>query len=508
MLKIKLAGYNVDADVLNEMIAKDPSRNDVTPETLSAAYARISRDPRPVDELRKISRAEVEKARKTNKKIIFQMGHHSVAEHAVFNFDVLGISRLAMEELEKFRLCSFTEKSQRYITLQDAYVIPQEIKNTPHEKTFSEMVQRQFRMYDTLFNALKRFVFEKNSDLASDPKKHTLLEGWAKEDARYITPLATEAQLGLTLNARNLELVMRRFASNPLKEVQTMGRTFYELVEHIAPSIILFHQANDLDMKTYAELKTYVHAAEGSSIHEKHDQSSALLELVYHTPDADDLILCGLCHTVSHAGIQEIKKVIDDMDISRKKALFMQAFKYLEFYDSPPREFEYADLIFQLTITAACFGQLKRHRMATITAQMYNPVLGVVVPESIKKIGLEKEFLAVIEETNKVYEELLREVPLAAPYILTNAHRKRILIKMNARGLYHMSRLREDVHAQWEIRQTVRKMCDKAKEVMPLTMLLIGGKDVYPEIYKKVFGTYPKILPPEESIKNKVEITQ
>ena len=52
------------------------------------------------------------------------MGHHSVAEHAVFNFDVIGISRLAMEELEKFRLCSYTEKSQRYITLDKDFVLP------------------------------------------------------------------------------------------------------------------------------------------------------------------------------------------------------------------------------------------------------------------------------------------------------------------------------------------------------------------------------------------------
>jgi len=46
------------------------------------------------------------------------MGHHSVAEHAVFNLDILGVSRYVMEELEKFRLCAYTEKSQRYITLK------------------------------------------------------------------------------------------------------------------------------------------------------------------------------------------------------------------------------------------------------------------------------------------------------------------------------------------------------------------------------------------------------
>ncbi|MCK4882079.1 MAG: FAD-dependent thymidylate synthase, partial [Candidatus Omnitrophica bacterium] len=102
-MKVFLAGYNVDTDVLSELSEKEPGRQDLTPEVLSAAYARISRDPRPINELRVDSRSEVERARRSNSSIIFKMGHHSVAEHAVFNLDILGVSRFAMEELEKFR---------------------------------------------------------------------------------------------------------------------------------------------------------------------------------------------------------------------------------------------------------------------------------------------------------------------------------------------------------------------------------------------------------------------
>ena len=111
-MKILLAGYNIDTEVIKAYEKASSKRPDATPETLSASYARISRDPRPIDELRKAARLEVEKSRNSNRAIIFKMGHHSVAEHAVFNFDIIGVSRLAIEDLEKFRLCSFTEKSQ------------------------------------------------------------------------------------------------------------------------------------------------------------------------------------------------------------------------------------------------------------------------------------------------------------------------------------------------------------------------------------------------------------
>ena len=121
-MKVVLAGYNIDKEVIDDLKRHSPPRDDVTPETLSASYARISRDPRPADKLRAVARREVERARRSNRTIIFKMGHHSVAEHAVFNFDIIGISRLALEEIEKFRLCSYTEKSQRYIMLGDDFV--------------------------------------------------------------------------------------------------------------------------------------------------------------------------------------------------------------------------------------------------------------------------------------------------------------------------------------------------------------------------------------------------
>lgn len=87
-----------------------------------------------------------------------------------------------------------------------------------------------------------------------------------------------------------------------------------------------------------------------------------------------------------------------------------------------------------------------------------------------------------------------KEIPLVASYVLTNAHRKRVLMRLNARELYHLSRLREDSHAQWDIRNVAHAMVTQAARVMPLTCMLLGGKDAYSTTYKKVFGVPPKIL--------------
>ena len=168
----------------------------------------------------------------------------------------------------------------------------------------------------------------------------------------------------------------------------------------------------------------------------------------------------------------------------------------MEFFDSVPREFEHARLTYDLVVSATCFAQLKRHRMATITAQAYDPRLGVTVPPSIRAVGMEVAFLEMIEWTNRVYYDLEEHAGEAAAYILTNAHRKRVLLEVNARELYHISRLREDPTAQWDIRDITRSMTGEAKKIMPLVCLLIGGKNDFSKIYEEVFGKKPTLFPP------------
>jgi flavin-dependent thymidylate synthase len=489
-MKIILAGYNVDTDVLADLMKNSPNRADVTPETLSASYARISRDPRSIDELRKAARSEVERSRKSNQAIIFKMGHHSVAEHAVFNFDILGLSRLAIEEVEHFRLCSFTEKSQRYITLENDFVIPEEIKNSSYADDFVKTINIQNELYHKLHKNLYEHILKKHSDLASDPKNQNLLDGWAKEDARYITSLATQGQLGHTLNARNLELLLRRFASNSLAEVRELGQGLWNAVEKVAPSIILFYKANDYDQKTYKELKNVIkdmNVLRGSA------KSKEEVILAGYTKNADDITAAAIMHTSSNISLKKCLNAVKKLSLEKKKELFKAAFKYMEFYDTTLRELEYADLTYDMVISASCFAQLKRHRLSTMTSQEYNPELGLTIPQSIKDIGMEDEFKNVVNKTDKVYYKIKKDIPEAATYILTNAHRRRVLFSCNTRELYHISRLREDNHAQWDIRNVSAEMSSLAKNVMPLTMMLICGKDVYPACYKDVFGQPPKL---------------
>ena len=297
--------------------------------------------------------------------------------------------------------------------------------------------------------------------------------------------------------------MLRRFASHPLAEVKELGRAIYDQVAGVAPSIVIFHEANEKDLRTYPELKELA----GSITADVLSQQGKIneVDLVEYTADGDDVIAASLLHTSTGIAYQKCKSLVKELGKEQKMDIFKTAWRNMQFYDSMLREFEYANLTFNVSLSSACFGQLKRHRMSTITAQSYDPDLGVTVPESIKESGMEKYFMEIVDETNRVYDEINKKEPLAAPYILTNAHRKRVLIRLNARELYHISRLREDAHAQWDIQNISRLMSEQAKKVMPLTFALIGGKDRYNDIYQGIYGALPKvteaILPGARNIK-------
>jgi flavin-dependent thymidylate synthase len=489
-MKVILAGFNVDLDALKEYKKKNVI---LTPESISAAYARISRSPEPVDKLREESRKEVAESRRSNRTIIFEMGHHSVAEHAVFNFDIIGISRIAIEELEKFRLCSYTEKSQRYVTLKGDFVIPEELAKSSLIDDYCDMIKIQNDYYKYLFERISVRNLSRFSGKALNKKHAKALQNLAKEDARYILSMATQTQVGATINARNLELMIRRFASNNLKEINELGDKFYALIHKIAPSIILFHKANDYDQKTYPGLRKHMRNFEVMKIRDSKQKRIRDVDLVDHTPDGDTKILAALLFRVTNQSYKQALKRVRKMSKKQKTVFFKKACCNMELYDVALREFEYAHLTYSLVVSAGCFGQLKRHRLASITCQDYEPALGFTIPDSVIDIGEENVFIEIVKKSEAVYKKIEKKYPHLGAYILTNAHRKRVLLRLNSRELYHLSRLREDPTAQWDIRDKAKKMSNLARRVMPITASLLAGKSDYPKIYKALYGKNPKI---------------
>ncbi len=509
-MDIKLAGFNVDRDATDELkkilskgklSGKDRLTalkiiSNLTPETISAAYARISRDPRNIPELREEARKDVTASRKSNKAIIFTMGHKSIAEHARFNFDVMGISRRAVEEIEQNRLDSYTEKSQRYITMNGDFVLPKEIKGTKFEPDFLELVELQNSFYKKNlekitnwhhkqdYSGLYKTVGAKKAD-----KQKTVREGLGKEDARYSLGLATQTQLGMTVSARTLETLITRLRSSDNEEVKEIGEKLFNEVDGIAPSVIKYTQPSDYFSKTRPELRQFV-----SELIKKNKTDDFIFDeeriKLYPGLKRDDSITAGLVFSSSNLSYRKCLLMIDQISQDEKRELLNQTMKYQEKQDPMLREYELGDRVAEMTMSSSAFAQMKRHRMNTLISQEYNPDLGLTLPESIKKVGLESELEDVVRKSIKLHNNLLAEgyPKSVAEYALTNANRRRVLFDANNRQAHAFCMERENLTAQWDIRKTANEYHKMLRYHTgdPLTTRALCGKHEFDELKKKL----------------------
>ena len=131
--------------------------------------------------------------------------------------------------------------------------------------------------------------------------------------------------------------------------------------------------------------------------------------------------------------------------------------------------FEFAHMSFYISgISRACANQLVRHRLCSFCqeSQRYTKIDTTkddwyIIPERLRsKDHISRLYLNEVRRAGEVYNELIaNDVPFEdARYVLPEATKTNITMGCNLRNLYHFLSLREDMHAQWEIRNLARCM--------------------------------------------------
>ncbi len=145
------------------------------------------------------------------------MGHHSVVEHATFTFSVEGVSRALTHQLVRHRIASFSQQSQRYVSLKDpTYVKPHTVEGDAEaSKIFDETMDKIWEAY----RALEAM-------------------GIPAEDARYLLPNGCTTNIVVTMNARELlHFFSLRCCSRAQWEIREMAERMLELCREVSPAI-------------------------------------------------------------------------------------------------------------------------------------------------------------------------------------------------------------------------------------------------------------------------------
>ena len=139
-------------------------------------------------------------------KHLYKNGHHSVFEHIYFTFKIEGISRACSHQLVRHRMCSFTQRSQRYCS-EDGF---------------------GFITPPTIDEDLLRVDMYKIKDWYKDYQKC----GAPNEDARYILPNACCTDLYLSCNLRELiHIANERLCTRAQWEIRELVKQMVSLVE-------------------------------------------------------------------------------------------------------------------------------------------------------------------------------------------------------------------------------------------------------------------------------------
>ena len=141
---------------------------------------------------------------------LYKNGHHSVFEHIYFTFLIDGISRACSHQLVRHRMCSFTQRSQRYCS-EDGFKVVYPPRIEDDDVSYYEYNDGIYQLRDSYDSLVKRCI--------------------PNEDARYVLPNACETSLYLSCNLRELiHICNERLCSKAQWEIRALVNQMVELV--------------------------------------------------------------------------------------------------------------------------------------------------------------------------------------------------------------------------------------------------------------------------------------
>lgn len=428
-------------------------------ETVSVAFAKTSRSPEPFDKI--ISELDKESTRKFHETWVIKFGHGSVAEHASLHIAAENVSRLSVESIEGSRLAAYTEKSTRYQELDVAHThFPGEIAGTKYESLYNETIGTLFSAYASCLAGMVEHYRKTVPRKEEEPEKRyeANLKLMALDNARFLLPNATLANVGVTFNARTLAHAIRKMLSSPLEEVREIGREMEAAAKGPLPTL-----TGDPQPSKYLEnARISFH----SGLWDQRAPPGEKVELVSYEKDAPEKIIAAFLYRYSSLSFEDALSRAKKMGEEEKREVIRKALEGIH-REPPLREFEHAHYTFDLLMDQGAYCEFKRHRMLTLSSQEPTVHLGYHIPEDIKKAGLEETFVSALEKSTEAFKEMEADFPYAAGYLATNAHYRRCLATMNLRELNHFIRLRSTPWAHFTIREVARGMLEKIQKAHP-----------------------------------------
>ncbi len=395
------------------------------PEALIAAYARVSRSKKNGTERLKEAIYDKEETRKTIRSIL-ECGHDNILESVNMTIELEG-SRLCLRDILLNRLISPIEMSQRYVQIdKNFFHMPKEIKkNNRAEQLFKEDLQLKIEAYYEFYERLKSYFIQKGKD-------EKVASGLAKEDARYFLSNSTKSRIVVNANLRSWLDILVELEASASEEHSAFSKKLEEVIKENFPTVYK------------SKIK--------SNLQKNNTQKN---NIEYNLP----------------------KLTESEYDFKVKLIDYLIPSTMLKPSIKSKRKDELVIFQYSLAMSQSAVRQYLRHRMQSLIITEEN-ITDYALPASFAETGLEKKARDLFTKINANIKEAFGINPVIARYMLTNAHKVRMLTSLNLRELSKISSLRECLKAQWEIRSIVKEMTKKASQLDPTFKAKFGPRCV------------------------------
>jgi thymidylate synthase ThyX len=442
--------------------------------------------------------AALKKARAFYDRVLVGYGDDSVAQLGGAHIACENISNVAANLLEDARIgIAPLEKSTRYVRFDQKdsagnylYYREPKIMASKHRDTYLEVMNLLFDSYSRQMEPMLEFVAKSlpidelnvrdptsgKSLSYEEAKSDEKLKRWAEtafratvrahacDVLRSYLPAATLTNVGLFGVGQAFEYLLSKLHSHEVSEAKDLAGAMHAELNQLIPSFVKRAQRNEY----LSGILATVQRVARETLNDCPVNLSEPVVLVDYDRHAEAKVIAGLLYPHARQPLQQLREIALRMDANERRKVLQKHFsKRRHRRDKPGRAFENIYYTFDVLGNLGLYRDLHRHRILTQERQMFATVHGYDTPREIEEAGFGREFDDCMARAAELYDNIFRELPQEAQYVVPFAYKVRWYMKMNLREAVHLCELRTMPQGHPDYRFIAQEIWRKIQEVHP-----------------------------------------
>lgn len=343
-----------------------------------------------------------------------------------------------------------------------------------YRELYVETCQHLFETYSKLIPVLTEKIEAKNPHDPATPKGAYIASIRAKvlDCLRGLLPAATLTNMGVFGNGRFFESMIHKLHCSNLAEQQDLGKRIYEELSKVIPSFV---RRGSISHKTHQSYATYTEsmnmelamvAVQNGIFPER--TSTEGVHLISYDPDCLIKVASGLLFAKSNKSLSDLRNYCENLPADELARILDAAATARENRrQKSPRALEQAFFTFEILTDFGIYRDLHRHRLLTQERQLLSCDYGYYTPPEIEGLDIESAYHQAINQAKDAFDEISKEFPEEAQYVVPMAYNVRWYFHVNLRALQWFCELRSQPAGHSGYRLIAQKMAKAVIQAVP-----------------------------------------